>query len=156
MSAPAIAVRPLAHSDIDAVLSIQSESPEIASWSAWDYDRVARNEMAGWVATEGPVIVGFLVGRRVVTDVEILNFAVAASRRRQGVGTLLLSQSLEWARSFGAEKALLEVRMSNVAAIRFYEKHGFEVVGRRPRYYNSPIEDALLLSELLSSRASPR
>lgn len=150
MPASATVVRPLEHHDIDAVLAIQAQSPEIAPWSAWDYERVARKEMAGWVAVVEQNIVGFLIARRVVSDIEILNFAVAASIRRSGVGSALLSQAIEWARSFAAQKVLLEVRISNLAAIRFYEKHSFEVVGRRPRYYTAPIEDALLLTAPLT------
>lgn len=150
---PAITVRPLAQTDIDAVLTIQSESSEIAPWSASEYHRVARNEMAGWVAVEGSAIAGFLIARRVVSDIEILNFAIAAGRRRRGIGSLLLAKALEWAHTFSAQKALLEVRISNLAAIRFYERYHFEVVGRRPCYYTSPVEDALLLTaSLLPSR----
>ena len=151
MPAPTIHIRPLEPHDIDSVLAIQSESPEISPWTPWDYERVARNEMAGWVAVEGTVVAGFLIARRVITDIEILNFAVAAAHRRRGVGTALLLQALDWARSFKAEKALLEVRISNHAAIRFYESHRFEVVGRRPSYYTAPIEDALLLTATLAS-----
>jgi len=40
---------------------------------------------------------------------------------------------------------LLEVRTANLAALRFYEHHGFEVIGRRKQYYVSPVEDALVL-----------
>lgn len=146
--------RPLEHRDIEEVLAIQSESPEIAPWSASDYERVARNEMAGWVAVRGTVVAGFLIARRVISDVEILNFAVAEAYRRRGVGTILLAEALGWAKSFGAEKALLEVRISNLAAIRFYERHRFEVVGRRPRYYAAPLEDALLLTAPLGGESS--
>lgn len=150
MSPPAAVIHSLEYHDIDAILAIQAQSPEIAPWTAWDYERVARKEMAGWVSVGEEKIVGFLIARRLVSDIEILNFAVAGSYRRSGVGTALLAQSLEWARSFGAQKALLEVRVSNLAAIRFYEKHGFEVAGRRPRYYTAPVEDALLLTAPIS------
>ncbi|HTV60278.1 MAG TPA: ribosomal protein S18-alanine N-acetyltransferase [Verrucomicrobiae bacterium] len=154
MASKTIHTRPLEHGDIEEVLAIQSESPEIAPWSVSDYERVARNEMAGWVALNGTAVVGFLIARRVISDVEILNFAVAASFRRRGAGTTLLTQALDWAKSFGAEKALLEVRISNLAAIRFYERHRFEVVGRRPRYYTSPLEDALLLTASLPGESA--
>lgn len=151
MPASAVVIRTLDHHDIDAVIAVQAQSPEIAPWTAWDYERVARKEMAGWVALVNDKIAGFLIARRLVSDMEILNFAVAASLRRSGIGSALLSQSLDWARSFGAQKALLEVRVSNLAAIRFYQNYGFEVVGRRPRYYSAPIEDALLLTASIST-----
>jgi ribosomal-protein-alanine N-acetyltransferase len=53
---------------------------------------------------------------------------------------------LRWGSAFSAGQAFLEVRASNLAALRFYEQHRFQVTGRRPRYYTAPIEDALLLS----------
>lgn len=141
--------RPIESRDVEAILEVQTASPEVAQWTVWDYNRVARGEMAGWVSAEGDHIFGFLVARRVGGDIEILNFAVRPETRRCGVGGKLLDAAMEWAASIKAESALLEVRASNFAALRFYERRGFAVVGRRPRYYMSPIEDALLLSALV-------
>jgi ribosomal-protein-alanine N-acetyltransferase len=140
-----LSVRQIETRDTEAIVAIQSASPEIAQWTAWDYARVAQGEMAGWVAQEEGRIVGFVVVRRIASDLEILNLAVQPEARRRGIGTSLLQETLAWGRTFKAEKALLEVRASNLAALRFYERHGFEVTGRRPRYYTAPIEDALLL-----------
>jgi ribosomal-protein-alanine N-acetyltransferase len=147
--------RPIESRDVETILEIQSASPEVAQWTAWDYKRVARGEMAGWVAVEENATAGFLVARRVGGDIEILNFAVHPEARRCGVGSALLRIALDWAEELNAEKALLEVRASNFAALQFYERRGFQIVGRRPRYYVSPIEDALLLSaEVTGSRSS--
>lgn len=131
---------------VESIIEIQSSSPEVAQWTAWDYSRVARGEMAGWVAEDNGEAVGFLVARRVESDIEILNFGVRPESRRSGIGGMLLRVALEWGAELHAEKALLEVRASNVAALQFYEHRGFQIVGRRPRYYVSPVEDALLLS----------
>jgi [ribosomal protein S18]-alanine N-acetyltransferase len=161
-----LTIRALESRDEEAILAIQAACPEIAQWTAWDYDRVARGEMAGWVATQdsnvgaeiadedaaeligkGDVdVAGFLVARRLSTDLEILNFAVESDWRRCGIGAELLTAALQWAQTFQATQAILEVRASNLAALRFYERHKFEVVGRRPRYYTAPVEDALLLT----------
>ena len=142
-----MAIRPLDLRDIEDVLAIQAACPEIAQWSTWDYDRVARGEMAGWVTeSESGEIAGFLVARRIANDLEILNFAVRLGARRQGIGAALLSEALRWGSTFSARQAFLEVRVSNLAALRFYEHHKFQVPGRRPRYYTAPIEDALVLS----------
>jgi ribosomal-protein-alanine N-acetyltransferase len=143
-----VRIRILEIRDIDSVVAIQSSCPEIAQWTMWDYDRVARGEMSGWVCEEnaaGKEVAGFLVARRIANDLEILNFAVRSDLRRSGNGASLLSAALEWGKSFRAETAILEVRESNLAALRFYERHGFQVMGRRPRYYTAPVEDALLL-----------
>ena len=143
---------------MEAILAIQAACPEIAQWTAWDYDRVARGEMAGWVAEEGSEVAvevavevaGFLVARRVSSELEILNFAVELDWRRCGIGAALLSEAMQWAQTFQATHAILEVRASNFAALHFYTRHKFEVVGRRPRYYTAPVEDALLLTATLT------
>jgi ribosomal-protein-alanine N-acetyltransferase len=141
-----LTIRSLEARDIDAVLAIQQACPEIAQWVAWDYARVAQGEMAGWVAEEDGQIVGFLVARGIANDLEILNLAVQSGVRRRGIGTSLLSAAFEWGRSVHAQKVLLEMRISNHAALRFYERHNFRVVGRRPHYYTEPVEEALLLN----------
>jgi [ribosomal protein S18]-alanine N-acetyltransferase len=165
-----LTIRALEARDVEAILAIQSACPEIAQWTAWDYDRVARREMAGWVATDassaGEVVAaelvtevaaevpgevaGFLVARRLSSELEILNFAVESNSRRCGIGAALLADALKWAQTFEATQAILEVRASNLAALRFYARHNFEVVGRRPRYYTAPVEDALLLTATLT------
>jgi ribosomal-protein-alanine N-acetyltransferase len=141
-----VEIRSLQTTDIESVLAIQSACPEIAQWTAWDYERVADGQMAGWAAEQGGDLTGFLVGRRVAANIEILNFAVRLDCRRRGTGRALLHAALEWGKSFHAENALLEVRASNLAALRFYERHKFQVAGRRSNYYTAPVEDALLLT----------
>jgi [ribosomal protein S18]-alanine N-acetyltransferase len=141
-----LTIRSLESRDVETILAIQSACPEIAQWTAWDYERVARGEMAGWVAEEDTGVVGFLIARRVSIDIEILNLAVHNDARRRGTGAALLNAALAWAAAFHAERAILEVRVSNLAALSFYDRHNFQVTGRRPRYYTAPIEDAHLLT----------
>jgi ribosomal-protein-alanine N-acetyltransferase len=143
-------IRAIEVRDIDVVMAIQLGSPETAQWTFGDYERVARGEMAGWIAEEEGEVRGFLVGRQVAGDLEILNFAVQSEARRRGVGTALLATVLEWGKSFGAENALLEVRASNFAALQLYERHDFRATARRLRYYTSPVDDALVLSRRVS------
>ena len=143
-------IRRVEERDIDAILAIQAACPEIAQWTVWDYDRVARGEMAGWVSEQESGVVGFLVARRVVNEIEILNFAVSPEARARGIGKLILQEAIRRGTEFGAVQAILEVRASNASALRFYERHSFQIVGRRARYYNEPTEDALLLTAKLS------
>jgi [ribosomal protein S18]-alanine N-acetyltransferase len=145
-----LTIRALESRDVDSILAIQAACPEMAQWTAWDYDRVARGEMAGWVAEEDAEVAGFLVARRLSSELEILNFAVEFEWRRCGIGAKLLDAALQWAQTFQATQAILEVRASNLSALRFYASHKFEVVGRRPRYYTAPVEDALLLTAMLT------
>jgi [ribosomal protein S18]-alanine N-acetyltransferase len=141
-----VGVRLLEHRDIEAVVALQSGCPEAAQWGASSYEAVARGEMTGWVEQDDAGIAGFLVARELVRQTEILNLAVRVDARRLGIGTSLLKEALVWSKSVEAGSVILEVRASNAGALEFYERHGFEVVGRRSRYYVDPVDDALLLS----------
>jgi [ribosomal protein S18]-alanine N-acetyltransferase len=144
-----VKIRPIEDRDVESILQIQADCPEVAQWTSSGYARVTRGEMAGWVAAAATVI-GFLVARRVGVDVEILNLAVKEDARRGCVGGSLLREALKWGENFQAEKAFLEVRASNRVALKFYERYGFQATGRRRRYYVDPVDDALLLTLELS------
>jgi len=90
------------------------------------------------VAERNDQVCGFMVSREVAGEVEVLNLATAPDTRRQGIATQLLG-SLE------AEDVFLEVRESNLPARKLYEKLGFVVVGKRPEYYDDPVESALVM-----------
>jgi ribosomal protein S18 acetylase RimI-like enzyme len=141
---------------IPSLLRLQSTCPEVAQWKFTDYHRVLSGDISGWVAQSESTpanseieIDGFVVVRRVAAEIEILNFAVAESTRRRGVGSGLLLAVLAWSRPLGAKQVMLEVRASNKTALQFYRRHDFQIVGRRPRYYSSPVDDALLLTAFL-------
>jgi ribosomal-protein-alanine N-acetyltransferase len=72
--------------------------------------------------------------------------AIHPEFRRQGIAEDLLVTALEKARAEGAQSALLEVRAENQAAQALYQKYGFEMVGRRERYYKDNHEDAILMT----------
>ena len=145
-------IRAMAERDVEPVMAIQIASPEIAQWTPRDYLRAAQGEMAGWVAEESGRVAGFLVTREVLDEMEILNFAVVPDLRRRGVGTLLLDAALTLGRRLGAMKAYLEVRASNLAALQFYERHGFCATDRRRGYYIEPAEDAVVMTADLRDR----
>ncbi len=142
-------LRRLADRDVEAVLGIQKVSPELAQWTQRDYERVAKGEMAGWVAEEGETILGFIVARKLADEMEILNLAVAPGARRRHLGSELLLTAFDWGMTMDIRKAFLEVRASNFAAIAFYEHHKFKSVGRRQRYYVAPVENAIILAASL-------
>lgn len=102
--------------------------------------------MIGWIFEEDQKLIGFLVGRLLHSEFEILNFAVSPDARRRGTGAALLDRALHYARSFAAQQAILEVRSANQPALHFYQHHQFQVVGRRRNYYTAPNDDALLLT----------
>src|SRR3954451_639160 len=81
-----------------------------------------------------------------VDEAHITTFAVHPAWRRQRVGERLLLAFFDLARDRHAREATLEVRLSNLAARRLYEKYGFRLVGLRPRYYSDNNEDALIMT----------
>lgn len=82
-------------------------------------------------------------------EMEVLNLAVAPELRRRGIGYRLLALALRAAAKMGMQRAVLEVRVGNAPARRLYERHGFTVAGRRPRYYADTDEDALVYARSL-------
>jgi len=81
----------------------------------------------------------------VADEVHVLNVATDPAHRRKGYARALLVQLFESARTLRARVAMLEVRLSNAAAIALYESFGFTAVGLRPHYYDDG-EAALLMS----------
>jgi ribosomal-protein-alanine N-acetyltransferase len=90
------------------------------------------------------VLVGFLLFWKLDNELELHKIAVASAWQRQGHAARLLEFFLHSGRSWGSERAVLEVRAANSAAIRLYEKYAFRQVGRRRDYYDKPVEDGLI------------
>lgn len=81
-----------------------------------------------------------------VDEAHITTFAVDPAWRRQRVGETLLIALMDLAIGRHAREATLEVRLSNLAARKLYEKFGFRPVGVRARYYSDNGEDALIMT----------
>jgi [ribosomal protein S18]-alanine N-acetyltransferase len=90
-------------------------------------------------------IMAFCACWLVLDEVHVNTLAVDASVRRQGLATALLEHVLVDVIAAGARQATLEVRRSNTAALRLYERLGFVVAAVRPKYYSDPEEDGLIL-----------
>jgi ribosomal-protein-alanine acetyltransferase len=140
-------IRPASPADIPAMMRLVNHSATAAHWSREQYDRVFGDDPPWRVALvieEAVGMQGFLVARQVAAEWEIENIAIAGAARRRGLGTRLLGQFLDQARSEGATAVFLEVRESNQPARSLYEKWAFTENGRRPRYYTQPEEDAIV------------
>ena len=132
-----VTIRAATAADLPGIAAIQAISPEAAQWDPASY--LAHDCRLALVDAQ---IAGFLVTRQVgAGEREILNLAVDPAERRGGVARGLLGDAL--ARSKG--RWFLEVRASNVAAIRLYESAGFERAGLRPGYYADPAEDGIVM-----------
>ena len=82
----------------------------------------------------------------------ITNVAVGTDFRRRKIGEKLITALIEESKKRNLAFITLEVRQSNIAAQNLYKKFGFEYVGKRPRFYSKPVEDALLLTVHFNER----
>lgn len=98
------------------------------------------------------VLAGYAVMSTGSGEAHILNLCIAAQRRRSGLGKQLLAHLVEEALAAGSEQLFLEVRPSNTAARKLYQKAGFCRLGVRPNYYpdRNGREDALILARDLT------
>ncbi|MBI3751897.1 MAG: ribosomal protein S18-alanine N-acetyltransferase [Chloroflexi bacterium] len=125
---------------------------EHASFSTpWPDDayraEIQANRLATYlVARSGETVVAFAGIWLMVDEAHVTTFAVHPDWRRRGIGERLLLTLLDVSLARHAREATLEVRLSNVAARRLYEKYGFRPVGLRPRYYSDNGEDALIMT----------
>ncbi len=83
-------------------------------------------------------IEGFLLGRVIAGEAELLTIAVTPGARRRGHGRALISAFLDEAQARGADVAFLEVSAENPAAIAAYDSSGFATAGIRRGYYVTP------------------
>ena len=88
-------------------------------------------------------IIGYYGFLHILDELHILNVAVDPSYRGRKVGSALIEHLLERGRAFSVRAVTLEVRESNLPAIKLYEKYGFHSVGIRPHYYTDK-ENALI------------
>jgi ribosomal protein S18 acetylase RimI-like enzyme len=163
-------IRPATRDDIAVMMALEKHAATAAHWSLAQHSAVFERSDPRWLALvveapeealeEGPEkaheetnrketndrsgVQGFLVARALGNDWEVENIAVSGPARRRGLGTRLLGEFLSLARAEGASAVFLEVRESSVAARNLYEKWAFVETGRRPGYYSSPDEDALI------------
>ena len=115
----------------------------------WSEESIApelTNPLSYWlVAMDGDTVAGYVGSQSVLGESDMMNVAVSPQYRRQGIGRLLIETLIADLRAQGNHTLTLEVRASNTPAIALYESLGFLAVGRRPNYYRTPREDALIL-----------
>lgn len=118
----------------------------------WNYN-VFKSELENGnskyiVAKITDIIVGFAGYIPVLDEADISNIVVRKDYRNQKIGSLLLERLIDLAHYINLKVLNLEVRKSNVPAIKLYEKFGFDVCGIRKNYYDN-VEDAVLMKKIL-------
>ena len=146
-----VLIRAATADDVPSIRTLEHQAESAAHWDEREYDALFAPEAPARIALiaadESDVrqVHGFVIVQCALDDWEIENMVVAREDRRLEIGTKLIRELLRRAKAAGATSVLLEVRESNLAARRLYEKLGFSDYGRRSHYYQQPTEDALLL-----------
>ncbi|SNR47961.1 GNAT family N-acetyltransferase [Puniceibacterium sediminis] len=138
-----------------ALAALQSRAyRDMSPWSARDFADLLDHPTA--LLTAQPH--AFCLGRIIVDEAEILALATDPAHQRQGLASGILLSFLQAAAGRGAVTVFLEVAATNVAALAFYRKHGFDQSGLRKGYYPQPDgsrTDALLMSRALTQGHGP-
>jgi len=151
-SIEAVLIRAATPDDLPSIGVLERQTESAAHWAEREYAALFAKDAPARIVlvalddeSKDAQVCGFVIARYALDDWEIENVVVARARQRLGVGTKLVRELVLRARNQGATSVLLEVRESNLAARRLYEKLGFREQGRRNDYYNLPTEDALVL-----------
>lgn len=130
--------------DIDEVYSLETQCfPQ--PWSKATFiSELEENQLAEYlVLRDGKRILGYTGMWIILDEAHITTLAIAPDLRQRGLGETLLKELMHLAAKKGVEKYTLEVRVSNCAARKLYEKCGFVVKGLRKKYYRD--EDAYIM-----------
>jgi ribosomal-protein-alanine N-acetyltransferase len=144
-----ITIQPMTPADLEEVLPIE----EVSYTTPWNRtmfeaelhgNRFARLLVAR--DSEQNILLGYVCFWMVFDELHLMNLSVHPEWRRMRIGEELARRALSSAREGGARLATLEVRASNEAAKRLYEKLGFKVAAVRHGYYREPKEDAVIMN----------
>lgn len=144
--------------DIAELVTLEQQLFEQDAWSAatWWNELAARPQRVYRVARSDGAILGY-AGLSVAGDVaDVMTIGVDPQAQGQGIGQLLLRELLSLAHQARADAVLLEVRADNGPARRLYERHGFEQISVRRRYYQPGDIDAYVLRRRLGDTTSGR
>jgi ribosomal-protein-alanine N-acetyltransferase len=142
-----IELRRLAARDLAAIERIERRSyptPWSRSMFASELTKPSSISLGAFEAETGELL-GYLVISRYVDAWHVMNVAVEPEHRRQGIAIALFERLFELTANDGRRGYTLEVRISNEAAIKLYERLGFRSRGVRRGYYTDNREDALVM-----------
>ena len=145
--------------DLDPILAIEQLSFQWP-WSRRSFEgELACQNACSYVVKSAQAdredqLVAYAFLRRVVDELHVLKVAVAPAQRGLGIAIWFLNHCFTMSAQQGANSVYLEVRLSNIAAIKLYEKLGFREIGRRSNYYPDSKEDALVMMKDIATNLS--
>ena len=137
-------VRHRVPADLPQIIEIANASRTAAHWRPVDYEQTFQTKRILLVTEADGEIVGFIVAHDIAGEWELENIVVTPAHQRRGIAKQLVQALIREAKIRNGKFIFLEVRESNTAAKRLYERCGFQQYGRRSGYYSDPQEDAVL------------
>lgn len=143
---PALSFRALREQDLPVVAAIESDV-YVFPWTVGNFRDSLLSAYECWGCWTGGELIGYAVVMNALDEAHLLNFAVASRWQRRGVATKFLQFLLDRAQDGKRDMLYLEVRPSNVAGVKLYQRFGFNQLGVRRDYYPAVTgrEDALFL-----------
>lgn len=141
-------IRQMDKKDIEQVERMEKEIFSIP-WSAHSFEDAAMTKENIFLVCEcNGVIAGYCGLWTVLGEGNITNMAVDKEYRKKGIGEALMKEMEKRGRQKDVDIFFLEVRQSNAAARRLYDKMGYKEIGTRKRFYERPVEDAIVMSKM--------
>lgn len=139
-------LRPMTLADLPAVIAIEKVAYSYP-WPEKAYQQELRNDQAYFTTVSyRTTLIGYSGLWHLVDQAHIGTIVSHPKARRKGIGEFLLINAITQAITLAVDTVTLEVRPSNQAAQNLYAKYGFEMVGRRKRYYPDTGEDAIIMT----------
>lgn len=143
-------IRKMTPEDIKQVAQIEAESFSMP-WSETSFlESIKRDDTIFLVAESkedaDATILGYIGMYVAFEEGEITNVAVGAMHRGHGIGQSLVEAMIDAAKAKGLERIVLEVRVSNAHAISLYKRNEFTNLGIRKKFYERPVEDAMIMA----------
>lgn len=140
-----IEVSKMTKSDLNEISAVlQTEFDDF--WNQNIFEKELENENSEYiVARMNNEIVGFGGIWITPVDIHITNIVTKKTKRNMGIGSAILQELINLTKSKNYNELTLEVNEKNEVAQKLYMKYGFEVLGRRKRYYDN-INDAIIMT----------
>lgn len=144
-------IRWLVRGDMPEVVDLEARSFEFA-WTEEDFLACLRQRNCiGMVAEEDDEVVGYMLYELLPGTLRVVNFAVAPQKRREGVGSRMVSRLVEKLEMQRRTEITLEVRETNLAAQLFFKARGFKAVRVLHDRYDETDEDAYAMRYVVPS-----
>lgn len=141
-----VQIREMQIDDLEGVMEIENDNFSSPWTETGFFSFLIRDDTLFLVAEEEGEILGYCGVVMVMDEGDITNVSVAKKRQNQGIGKRLVNTLIKKTEEAGVTRLFLEVRAGNGSAIHVYEQMGFKQNGVRKNYYESPVEDALVMA----------